>query len=76
MFLNYLQIVNYKNLSSTRFSFTEGVNTVIGENDSGKSNAMTALRILLDDTYYYNTKRLKENDFSDLLSIWKDYFRR
>ena len=26
MFLNYLQIVNYKNLSSTRFSFTEGVN--------------------------------------------------
>ena len=40
MFLNYLQIVNYKNLSSTRFSFTEGVNTVIGENDSGKSNAI------------------------------------
>ena len=35
LFLNYLQIVNYKNLSSTRFSFTEGVNTVIGENDSG-----------------------------------------
>ena len=47
MFLNYLQIVNYKNLSSTRFSFTEGVNTVIGENDSGKSNAMTALERLL-----------------------------
>ena len=74
MFLNYLQIVNYKNLSSTRFSFTEGVNTVIGENDSGKSNAMTALRILLDDTYYYNTKRLKENDFSDLLGNWKGHW--
>lgn len=74
VFLNYLQIVNYKNLSSTRFSFTEGVNTVIGENDSGKSNAMTALRILLDDTYYYNTKRLKENDFSDLLSNWKGHW--
>lgn len=74
MFLNYLQIVNYKNLSSTRFTFSEGVNTVIGENDSGKSNAMTALRILLDDTYYYNTKRLKENDFSDLLSNWKGHW--
>ena len=48
MFLKYLQIVNYKNLRSARFSFVEGVNTVIGENDSGKSNAMTALRILLD----------------------------
>lgn len=74
MFLNYLQIVNYKNLSSTRFSFVEGVNTIIGENDSGKSNAMTALRILLDDTYYYNTKRLKESDFSDLLGNWKGHW--
>lgn len=74
MFLKYLQIVNYKNLRSTRFSFVEGVNTVIGENDSGKSNAMTALRILLDDTYYYNTKRLKENDFSDSLGNWKGHW--
>lgn len=31
MFLKYLQIVNYKNLRSARFSFVEGVNTVIGE---------------------------------------------
>lgn len=74
MFLKYLQIVNYKNLTSTRFSFVEGVNTVIGENDSGKSNVMTALRILLDDTYYYNTKRLKENDFSDSLGNWKGHW--
>lgn len=74
MFLKYLQIVNYKNLRSACFSFVEGVNTVIGENDSGKSNAMTALRILLDDTYYYNTKRLKENDFSDSLGNWKGHW--
>ena len=74
MYLNHLQIVNYKNLSATRFSFVEGVNTIIGENDSGKSNAMTALRILLDDTYYYNTKRLKETDFSDVLSNWKGHW--
>lgn len=74
MFLNYLQVINYKNLKNTRFSFVEGVNTIIGENDSGKSNAMTALRLLLDDTYYYNTKRLKENDFSDSLSNWKGHW--
>lgn len=74
MFLNCLQIVNYKNLSTTKFSLVEGVNTIIGENDSGKSNAMTALRILLDDTYYYNTKRLKETDFSDALSNWKGHW--
>lgn len=74
MFLNYLQVINYKNLHKTRFSFVEGVNTIIGENDSGKSNAMTAIRLLLDDTYYYNTKRLKESDFSDALSNWKGHW--
>lgn len=52
----------------------EGVNTIIGENDSGKSNAMTALRILLDDAYYYNTKRLKESDFSDSICNWKGHW--
>jgi len=74
MFLKYLQIVNYKNLKATRFEFLPGSNTIIGENDSGKSNAMTALRILLDDTYYYNSKRLKESDFSDILGDWRGHW--
>ncbi|SUL32390.1 recombinational DNA repair ATPase, RecF_1 [Staphylococcus aureus] len=29
----------------------------------GKTNALTALRILLDDSYYYSSKTLKESDF-------------
>lgn len=49
MYLKYVQIVNYKNLRKARFEFGKGANTVIGENDSGKSNAMTAMRILLVD---------------------------
>lgn len=74
MYLNHLQIVNYKNLKATNFQFHKGANTIIGENDSGKSNAVTALRILLDDSYYYNTKRLKESDFSDALGDWKGHW--
>ncbi|KJZ84421.1 hypothetical protein ClosIBUN13A_CONTIG146g02238 [Clostridium sp. IBUN13A] len=74
VYLKYLQIVNYKNLRNTKFEFNEGVNAIIGENDSGKSNAMTALRILLDDSYYYNTKRLKESDFSESLGDWKGHW--
>jgi predicted ATP-dependent endonuclease of OLD family len=66
--------VNYKNLKATCFEFSSGSNTIIGENDSGKSNAMTALRILLDDTYYYNSKRLRESDFSDFLGDWKGHW--
>lgn len=74
MHLKYLQIVNYKNLKSTRFEFKSGSNTIIGENDAGKSNAMNALRILLDDSYYYNEKRLKESDFSYALYDWKGHW--
>lgn len=74
MYLKHIEIVNYKNLRSTRFEFNRGVNTIIGENDCGKSNAMTALRILLDDSYYYNTKRLKESDFSESLDDWKGHW--
>ena len=74
MYLKYLQIVNYKNLKSVRFEFSKGTNTIIGENDSGKTNALMAMRILLDDSYFYNTKRLKESDFSYDLGNWKGHW--
>lgn len=74
MYLKYIQIVNFKNLRSARFEFAKGANTIIGENDSGKSNALTAMRILLDDSYYYNAKRLKETDFSYALGDWKGHW--
>ena len=74
MYLKYVQIVNYKNLKSSIFTFDKGANTIIGENDSGKSNAMTAIRILLDSTYFYNEKRLKESDFSDSLGDWRGHW--
>lgn len=74
MYLKYIQIVNFKNLKAARFEFAKGANTVIGENDSGKSNALTAIRILLDDNYYYNTKRLKETDFSYALGDWRGHW--
>ena len=74
MYLKYVQIVNYKNLKSSTFTFDKGANTVIGENDSGKSNAMTAIRILLDSTYFYNEKRLKGSDFSDSLGDWRGHW--
>lgn len=74
MYLKYLQIKNFKNLPTARFEFAKGANTIIGENDAGKSNAMTALRILLDSSFYYNSKRLKESDFSDTLGDWRGHW--
>lgn len=74
MYLKYLQIRNYKNMASAIFEFSKGANTIIGENDAGKSNAMTALRILLDSNFIYNSKQLKESDFSDTLSDWRGHW--
>jgi putative ATP-dependent endonuclease of OLD family len=74
MYLKYIQIVNYKNLKNARFKFNRGTNTIIGENDSGKSNSLTAMRILLDSEYYYNVKRLKESDFSHSLGDWRGHW--
>ena len=71
MFLKYVQIRNFRNHLASKFAFSKGTNTIIGENDSGKSNAMTALRILLDSSYFYNVKQLKETDFSDKLEDWR-----
>ena len=74
MYLKYVQIKNFKNLASAKFEFSKGANTIIGENDSGKSNAMQAIRILLDSDYYYDSKHLKESDFSNALSDWKGHW--
>lgn len=74
MYLKYLQIINYKNLKSAKFEFKKGSNTIVGENDCGKSNSMNALRILLDGSYYYNEKQLKESDFYDGLEDWKGHW--
>lgn len=47
MYLKYVQIVNFKNLKTARFEFAKGANTIIGENDSGKSNALTLFEFFL-----------------------------
>ncbi|ADY54460.1 hypothetical protein Sgly_0086 [Syntrophobotulus glycolicus DSM 8271] len=74
MYLSGLQLINFRNFESACFIFNEGPNTIIGENDSGKSNAITGLRFLLDDSFLYNTKRLKESDFSYALNNWKGHW--
>lgn len=74
MFINYLQMVNFRNFKSAKFIFKSGANTIVGDNDSGKSNAITALRLLLDDSYYASPKRLKDTDFSYELPDWRGHW--
>jgi len=46
MYLKEVQIRNYKNFIKERFLFQKGVNVIIGENDSGKTNLMQAIRLV------------------------------
>ena len=74
MFLSHFQIVNFRNFKRETFLFNSGANTIVGDNDSGKSNALTAIRLLLDDLYYASPKKLRETDFSFTLPEWRGHW--
>jgi predicted ATP-dependent endonuclease of OLD family len=48
-------------------------NTIIGENGSGKTNLLYALRLLIDDSLPRNV-RLYESDFNRALTSWKGHW--
>lgn len=74
MYISRLCITNFRNFHRSEFNFTKGVNTLLGENGSGKTNAFHALRLLLDDSLSRNATRLRENDFCRMLSRWKGHW--
>ncbi|NDP99747.1 AAA family ATPase [Staphylococcus aureus] len=56
------------------FKFKKGVNTLIGENSSGKSNVLYALRLLLDENLPFNATKLLETDFNQNIDDWKGHW--
>lgn len=74
MYISSLKIRNFRNFNSSGFTFRKGVNTVLGENGSGKTNALYALRLLLDDSLPRNITKLGESDFCRNLGPWKGHW--
>jgi putative ATP-dependent endonuclease of OLD family len=74
MHISRLSLVNYRNFRSAKLLFKKGVNTIIGENGSGKSNVLRALRLLLDDNMPRAAIRLEEKDFCRALPSWKGHW--
>jgi predicted ATP-dependent endonuclease of OLD family len=74
MHISKLTLVNYRNFKNTSLQFHKGVNTIIGENGSGKSNILRAIRLLLDDTMVRAAYRLDESDFSRSLGQWQGHW--
>ncbi|WP_314402818.1 ATP-dependent nuclease [Stenotrophomonas rhizophila] len=74
MHISKLTLVNYRNFNNTTLRFQRGVNTIIGENGSGKSNVLRAIRLLLDDTMVRAAHHLSESDFHRGLDDWKGHW--
>lgn len=69
MYISKLSIRNYRNFKNVSLNFNKGVNTIIGENGSGKTNLFNALRILIDESMPRNI-RFYESDFNRALGPW------
>jgi predicted ATP-dependent endonuclease of OLD family len=69
MYISSLSIRNYRNFKNGKFIFNNGINTIIGENGSGKTNLFRALRILIDNSLprYY---KFYPSDFNRSLDNW------
>lgn len=74
MHISKLHITNFRNFKSQNFLFRPGVNTIIGENGSGKTNAFFALRLMLDSNLPISASKLLENDFNRSLGKWQGHW--
>lgn len=74
MHISRLCLVNYRNFANTHLSFEPGVNTILGENGSGKSNAFRALRLLLDSSLLASAYKIDSDDFHRGLADWRGHW--
>ena len=61
MYISELIIENYKNFNSFSINFRDGINLIIGQNNTGKSNILKALAIIFDGSA---KKRLSIDDIN------------
>ena len=68
--------LNYKNFANAKFQFKKGINTIIGENGSGKTNVFKAIRLLLEDSSLQYAYKLSDSDFNRKLDNgkWKGHW--
>ncbi len=62
MYLSQLQIKNFRKYEDCTINFNKGFNLLVGENDSGKSAIIDAIRKVLW-THSYEPDKLEEEDF-------------
>lgn len=66
MFISKIIIENFRNFKKTEVGFHEGINVLIGHNNSGKSNLLAAIALIFDNTV---NKQLEVDDFYNGINI-------
>ena len=76
MYISKVSLINYRNFENAKFLFNKGINTIIGENGSGKTNVFRAIRLLLEDASLQFSYKLSELDFNRKLGKdkWKGHW--
>lgn len=74
MYISKLSLINYRNFANAKLLFNKGINTIIGENGSGKTNLFRAIRLLLDDNMVRSAYKLEEHDFHRGLKQWQGHW--
>lgn len=64
MYISRLFVKNFRNLKHFDVPLGPGVTCFIGENNSGKTNLVQAIRLVLDGTISAQRRRLKREDLS------------
>jgi putative ATP-dependent endonuclease of the OLD family len=73
MYISKLSIRNFRNFCNVSLDFNKGVNTIIGENGSGKTNLFHAIRLMIDESMP-RIIRLSETDFNRSIGVWKGHW--
>ena len=69
MYLDNITIKNFRNFDDFTIKFTKEFQTIIGENNIGKSNLFWAIRLVFDKNLSYNSRRLQEKDIHGFKKI-------
>ena len=74
MHIKSISIRNFRNFSEFDTNFTQGFQTIIGENNIGKSNLYWAIRLVLDKSISYNSRNLEKKDFNNYVDLSIDSY--
>ncbi len=74
MYIKNITIRNFRNFYDFNIDFVDGFQTIIGENNIGKSNLYWAIRLVLDRNLSYNARNLEEKDFHGFVDLSIDSY--